>query len=66
MGRWGYPAGEIDACILLKCTLPSAGQEKVHLLINVRFKFTFYAHLFGSLDPCGSYDEGPSGCFYPL
>lgn len=42
---------------MLKCTVPSAGQEKVHLLIYVRFKFTFYPHLFGSLDPCGVYDE---------
>ena len=66
MGRWGCPAGERDAFVLLKCTLPSAGQEEVHLLIYVRFKFTFYLHLFGFLDPCGGYDEGPSGWFYPL
>ena len=66
MGRWGCPAGERDAFVLLKCTLPSAGQEEVHLLISVRFKFTFYLHLFGFLDPCGGYDEGPSGWFYPL
>lgn len=64
--RWGggRPAGEKQPvpcfdihCPLLtkrKITLP----EK-DLLMCVRFKFVFQPHLFGSLDPSESHNEGP-------